>query len=515
MRAPPVVLRGKLLMANRGPALAAALVVVGLLAFGGAAWTITHPPTVEVTEQVATHTVGTDVTTSSVVTGNTSLWDRGTTLTNKPIYPLKSAPQLTVEVYTTVPTGEEVYVSQELTLVYQATKDDAVFWETERPLVAEEQTVTAGMATVSTTVDVQRVRRHLDEINAEITGLGRAQASLRLNVSYRANDYSGTLTKTAPMTILESGYWIGGSLDAENTHQTPRTREQTQPPDTSKALGLGLLGLLSLGGAGGVVYASSRRFDPESITDELDRQRYREWVSAGQLSQFVTGQDVSMDSLGDLVDVAIDSNHRVVHDRSRELYAVVDGNTIYYYDPHRTGPDIEFEPEEAVPLRHDGGHAPAFGGTSRAGRASGGDAVSDGNRPHARHDDEPDDVGELSTDAVSVSREIALESGRAVATYRLSTGESGLVAVDVADKLPEACDLVDSLRPLDDHGPTDVLRVEGGIGFQMVTSEPDDRAVKYEVRTTAPVTEDVLATLRDVPGPKVRRAVALGSPEDR
>lgn len=519
MTMPTIVHRVKLLVATHGPAIAAVLAVIGLVAFAGAAWTVTHPPSIEVTDQVATHTVDTDVTTSTIVTGNSSLWDPGSVLADKPIYPIQSAPQLTIDMRTSVPPGQAVQVNQELTLVYQASKDGTVFWQSERLLVSEDRTVTDGVSTATATVDVRQVRDHLDEIDTEITGLGRSEAYLRLNVSYRTDDYSGTISKTAPLTIMQSGYWVGGSLDGTNTHQSPQTREVTQPPDTTKALGLGLLGFLSLGGAGGVVYTASRRLDPEAIADEIDRRRYREWVSAGTLSQFVTGQDVAMDSLKDLVDVAIDSNHRVVHDRSRELYAVVDGNTIYYYDPHHTGPDIEFEPEAAVPLRHDGGHESAFGGRMRVDEDRKGAVAPSGATPAPtdQNASQPpaDDTAELSVDAVAVSREIAIEAGRAVAIYRLSTDEAGLVAVDVADTLAAACDLVDTLEVLPGHEPVDDLGIKDGVGFRAIVTRSRACVVKYVVGTNEPVTREALGAIREADGPKLRRVVSLGSPEDR
>lgn len=40
---------------------------------------------------------------------------------------------------------------------------------------------------------------------------------------------------------------------------------------------------------------------------------------------------VSLDTLEDVVDVAIDTNERVVHDTQRGLFAVVNDGVVYYY----------------------------------------------------------------------------------------------------------------------------------------------------------------------------------------
>lgn len=513
MSVPPIVHRVKLVVASHGPTIGAVLAVVGLVAFAGAAWTVTHPPTVEVTDQLATHTVDTDVTTSTVVTGNSSLWERGRTLTNRPVYPLESAPRLTVRVNTSVPPGDEVQVSQELTLVYRAEKDGTVFWQSERRLVAEDRTVVDGAATTTSTVDVRQVRDNLDEINQEITGLGRAQASLRLNVSYATDTYSGTVSKTAPLTILSSGYWVGGTLDAENTHQTPQTREVTQPPDTAKAVGLGLLGFLSWGGAGSVVYAYSRRLDPVAIREELSRGRYREWVSAGRLGQFVAGQDVAMDSLKDLVDVAIDSNNRAVYDRTRNLYAVVANGVVYYYDPHHDlpEPDIDYDFDEGieVSLELDGGHTSAFTRPHGPGEPSHGPSSWPG-----FGGSQPDEAeAELPTDAVAVERSISLEDGRIVVAYRLVNREPEPVTVDVA-AFGLAADLVESARPTVWDEPSDTFGVDGGVGFTELVGPSGEAVVKYVVSTSGPPTDEDLEALRSATPPKVRRVLAMGRRSD-
>lgn len=472
----PLVVRTKLAVADHGPAIAAVLMVVGVAAVAGAAWTVTHPPTVEVTEPVATQTVGADVETRTVVTGNTSLWERGTTLEDRAVYPLESAPELTVQVHTSVPSGQSVAVSQELELVYRAERDGEVFWRSDRPLVTEERTVDDGAVTTEATLDVPQIRAELDAVNEELAGIGRATAYLRLNVTYRAAGYAGSLSKTAPITIRGSGYWIGGTLDAENTHQTPVTREVTKPPDLETALALGIVAFGSFGGAGGVVYLSGRRLERAAVVDELERQRYREWISAGRLGQFVTGQDVAMESLKDLVDVAIDSNRRVVHDRQRELFAVVAEDVVYYYDPFYTDPELDIESDVTVPVRHDGGQPSVFDRSAEAGFSRSG-------------------VADRPPETVSVSRDLAVEDGQLVATYRLSSAAPEPVIVDVVDRS------VGRDEPVSGFEPARTIAVDEGLGFTATVSPHWSRLVKFVVGTDDPGPPGA--------GPRVRRVVTM------
>lgn len=477
-----IVPRVKLAIADHGRVIAAVLVAIGLVAMAGAAWTLTHPATVEVSESGDPRTVGADVETRAVVTGNTSLWERGTTLEDRAVYPLESAPALTLAVTTSVPAKQPVVVSQELTLVYRASRDGEVFWRESRRLLAEERSVESGQLESTATVDVPRLREELATINEELTGLGRATAALRLNVSYRAPGIAGSLSKTAPLSISESGYWLGGSLDAENTHESSTTRTIRKPPDTDMALGLMLVGVVALGGAAAVGYASRRRLERPAIAEELERERYREWISTGQLGRYVAGQDVAMASLKDLVDVAIDSNNRVVHDRERDLFAVVANGAVYYYDPLHDDPELDIETDLRVPVRHDGGQPSVFG---RKGMATGRSAGAAGPGP----------------DSVSVTGEIAIEDERQLAVYRLSTEVDEPVVVEVVDRTIQA------REPVSGFEPGETLAVDDGIAFTAAVSPHWTRLVKVAVDDSPDEPPETR--------PQVRRVTSSGSADSR
>ena len=62
---------------------------------------------------------------------------------------------------------------------------------------------------------------------------------------------------------------------------------------------------------------------------------------------------VSLDTLEDVVDVAIDTNERVVHDEQRGLFAVVNDGVVYYYSDRglweeTAWPEMDLEEQTAV-----------------------------------------------------------------------------------------------------------------------------------------------------------------------
>jgi hypothetical protein len=85
-----------------------------------------------------------------------------------------------------------------------------------------------------------------------------------------------------------------------------------------------------LAGAVAVLYRS-RRIDPVAVRTDMDRSRYDEWISNGEIPTKTRKDYIRTDSLEDLVDVAIDSNSRVIYDRNLDAYATVEDNLIYYF----------------------------------------------------------------------------------------------------------------------------------------------------------------------------------------
>jgi hypothetical protein len=61
------------------------------------------------------------------------------------------------------------------------------------------------------------------------------------------------------------------------------------------------------------------------------RERYAEWISNGEFPTDTDKRYVTISSLEDLVDIAIDSNKRVIYDETLDAYGVADGDIVYYY----------------------------------------------------------------------------------------------------------------------------------------------------------------------------------------
>lgn len=320
----------QLLLARYGLIVAIGLALLGPAALGSAAMTYMDPPVEQVTEQTNQQFVSTNVETSAVVTNGTALYDEGEILTDMPVYFFSASPNLTLRVRTNVPSDHEVDVSKRVVLELRGVRDGREFYQERRVITARSAQVTDGVAWTNATMNMSAIRTDVTEKRAAIGGVGSLSVTLRLNTSYETNQYTGTLTSSSSLVFAEQAFWLGGDMEASRTHTTPVTRQVTGSPDMVAVGGLSLLGVGLLVMAV-VVALRYRKIDPAAIETELSRSRFDEWISGGEIPTKSEKEYVRTDSLEDLVDVAIDSNGRVIYDRNIDAYAVVEGDIVYYF----------------------------------------------------------------------------------------------------------------------------------------------------------------------------------------
>jgi hypothetical protein len=347
-----------LLLAERGRPVAIALLVVGVLAIGATGWAVANPTTTT-TPQFDEERVTTDVQTSAVVTENNgTLWEEDDRLTNSSVYMFNTTPELTLEPETRLRNEsggtpiEDGNVTHELTLRFEATRDGSVFWNETHEVLNESPSVENGVATSNVTIDVETYRQRQRQLQREIGGVGSIALTMSHRVEYDTGRHSGTITTTTPLRITDQAYWLGGSLSDSASHShrsgTERTTESRSPALVG---GLSVLGTLSI--VAGVVVARRSPADVEAARRAVHEQRYSEWISRGSIPMWIGDYHVSLDTLEDVVDVAIDTNERVVHDHQRGLFAVVNDGVVYYYSDRglweeTAWPEMDLEQQSTV-----------------------------------------------------------------------------------------------------------------------------------------------------------------------
>lgn len=77
-----------------------------------------------------------------------------------------------------------------------------------------------------------------------------------------------------------------------------------------------------------------KRLDKTEIKErrkEKNLEKYREWISRGELPDLDVEASIDIVSLRDLVDLAIDLDRRVIYDESKALFYVLHENILYIY----------------------------------------------------------------------------------------------------------------------------------------------------------------------------------------
>ncbi|WP_135822763.1 DUF5305 domain-containing protein [Halostella litorea] len=321
--------RVRLVTARYGRELAVACVVLGVVALVAAGAVVATSDTDTVTESRNVQTVDTGVDTSAVVTDRDSVWEYESELENQARYLVNDTPVLTVTPTTRAPEGTEV--THRVALELRAVADEETFWRNETVLVEETTTAAGGTARTNATVDVRELDERLENTSQRLSNVGSLAVRLHVTTTYDTGDYAGELTADAPFRVTENAYWVDGDLSSSRRHSTPVTRETEAEPDYGLLLSLfgGSVGAFAVGAV--LWRGREDAVDVGAIREEIHRRRHDEWISCGSIPMWVDKEHVQLDTLEDVVDVAIDGNQRVIYDQRSELYAVIDGDMIYYY----------------------------------------------------------------------------------------------------------------------------------------------------------------------------------------
>lgn len=329
--------RLKLRVANYGTELAVVCVLAGLLLFAAAGHVYTNP---EVKErepvEVDNYDIEFSLSERAVVQNQNPLYETGEVLQSKPAYFTNATPEITFVTEVSGSDDRNVTVRQRFVLVEEATRDDEELWSRERLLSTNNETITDGRSRTNISIDIEEFAGNQTAVRNALGGITSPTTELRLETTYRTEAvegerYQGELSLSQEFESTSNAYWFSGSRsDSDSETQFERPDPVEQPPDYVRVFlfALGGLGLIALGG---VTKLKSEVYDPHELRIEMYNAEYSEWISEGELVVDPNRQYVYVESLGDLVDIGIDADKRVIHDTDLDAYVVVDSDLIYYF----------------------------------------------------------------------------------------------------------------------------------------------------------------------------------------
>ena len=338
---PIPLLRFRVLVYRHGPTLVRGLVLLSLVGAGIAGYLAVTPDRTVQTDQTNVQTVSGEVTHSAVVLDGRGIWANETTLANRSVYFSTVSPALTLSGTTTVPTGTSVLVEQRLVVVTTASRDGRTFYENETVLAASRETVLNGTASEQARIDIPAVRAQTAQLRDAFGRVSQVTVTLRYLVAYDTGHYQHRLVVSSPLRFADGSdaYWLEAPLTASERHAQPRTTV-IESMNMTAIIWLATLALVSFAGAAAIRIYAQEDLEVDELLVELHARQMSEWISDGELPMGLGEEHVRLQSLQDVVNIGIDNEKRIVHDRRTDIYAVVDGRVVYYYSKDSAWHDL-------------------------------------------------------------------------------------------------------------------------------------------------------------------------------
>lgn len=324
-----------------------AILVLLVLTSGWWAYQVHMVPEFEQEERVTDQwEERTDFDHSAVIERDSEIWSEGERVWNRPIYYLNLSTTLDGNYsYWFEADDGELTANSTAILRIMATDDDEILWEvTENLTESEAESIGPDEThTVNFSVEIPSVNERIERIEGD---LGAQEGLIDVRVDVRT-DLEGMVENDEVDTTYESELHLVSSQETFRVHDRVVVDEPHEdrtfvqvPVDPSPVEELGSIALLALTLFGTIGLAAGHltgqfeisEAEREMIELERDREEFDEWITTGTFpADREFEATVLVDDLVGLVDVAIDTNNRVIEDNQLGVSTVIDRETSYVF----------------------------------------------------------------------------------------------------------------------------------------------------------------------------------------
>lgn len=332
------------------------VVIIGLfvVAFTGAVFTYGgYVAESTETEQrvIADGELVTDLEYTAEVTGENEIYPVGTELSGQELYYTGVSPELDGE-YTVRPSTNE-FDSGTLLTEYEvgirAMPNDRdrsePIWEDQLDSDRVETANPDEEHSVTVSANVPEALNRTEAIESSVgASLGSVELYVLAETRFEGEVESQAETMQTDAELIvdpgESTYFVErASSSNDQTSVTEEVSTET-PPGLVFRFGGPLLLVVGLAGLAGAGVARSRNtvaLDPDErawLSYRNDYEQFEEWITVAEPPASLRDRELgTAGSLGDLVDIAIDTDNVVIYDRERGQYCVFDQHGGYRYVP--------------------------------------------------------------------------------------------------------------------------------------------------------------------------------------
>lgn len=279
-------------------------------------------------------------------------FEKGTVVRNRPIYYTNLSNRLdgTYSYRYTADEGELTVTTETFLLIRAGELEEQevveTFWSVSEPL-ASKRTRSLGPGEVHRVEHAVNIRDVLETIATVERQVGAREGLVDVRVvsvssvegTVEGTEISRRYTSDMIMVVEPATFRVLRLDTVDRTHETTRTTEVVIEPSPVEAYGsAGLFGLSLVVLVGLLVdrsvlgYVELDEEERELLRVKRDRERFSEWITTGTFpAEREYDEMVLVDDLEGLVDVAIDTNKRVIEDEQLGVSTVLDDNHSYVY----------------------------------------------------------------------------------------------------------------------------------------------------------------------------------------
>ena len=324
------------------------LVLVMLVAVGSGWLAYDAQTTPEVEREQVTIGEWSESTTyehSALIVNDSIPFSEGERVTNRPVYYTSLSDELDITYTYEYTAGEgDVRVNTESQLLFRGVEGDEVLWEYTEPLATgtDEQLNPETPHLVNATVVIEEVFATIDTVEQQLGSAGTIQIRIvstsNIEGAVEGESVSNTYESTMPITVNPQTFRVLDIETIDETHTQTDTVERPVETDTA-ALVAPLTALIAafIAAAGLIAgrltgYIELSDDEQELLELHQQEQEFSEWITRGTFpSERDYEATVLVDDLEGLVDVAIDTNKRVIKDEQLGVSTVLDGDYVYVY----------------------------------------------------------------------------------------------------------------------------------------------------------------------------------------
>ncbi len=322
------------------------ILILGLVTTSGLAYASLQPKTItEVQKEPKTlYKYESSYSISTEVLKENSIWRKGKVLENRPVYFKKITPNVKIDFeYSIIPksTMKGTYSTE---LVFSSVKDGDTYWQKQAILEEEQFQVEEGILTDSIELNINDLERKLEDIQKGIDfyrGDKKVKVITRLNFDTKVSGKSitGSEKFVLPINLQGSSFKIPQKnfKGKEDKEVEVKENKKVEPSLKDKILGsappLVLFFLLAAFSFIKLKIDVPSDEKLQKLEIKKDHEEYSEMISAGKIPDNLDTRKIEINTLEDLVKIAIDTEERVIHDKEASIYFTIHDGTFYYFDP--------------------------------------------------------------------------------------------------------------------------------------------------------------------------------------